>query len=221
MTRASQRGGGLQIIFSIFLGLMVTAFFGVGSYTFYPPPAPELELEIQEVNRAEQAIRNSKAPQDLTSQDRAEIQRLTDERNALFDATRAARESWGRITSIVLIFLATLTMAISLIRADELPVISNGLLLGGVFSMLYGVGWIVATDTSMARFFVMTVALAITVSLGYIRFVRRQASAAEPAGSIAAGELADLEQRVQDLEERLDQAATALGMRKDSLDRKD
>lgn len=33
-----------------------------------------------------------------------------------------------------------LNMAISLVRADQLPVISNGLLLGGVFTMLYGVG---------------------------------------------------------------------------------
>ena len=31
--------GGLQTIFAIFLGLMVTSFIGVGVYTFYPSPA--------------------------------------------------------------------------------------------------------------------------------------------------------------------------------------
>ena len=33
-----RQGGGLQTIFGIFLGLMVTAFIGVGVYTFYPSP---------------------------------------------------------------------------------------------------------------------------------------------------------------------------------------
>lgn len=106
-------------------------------------------------------------------------------------------------------------MAVSLIRADHLPVISNGLLLGGVFTMVYGVGWIVATDTSVARFFVMTAALAITLGLGYVRFARAQATA--PARVSGAGRLGDLDERLQNLEDRMNQAARALGQR----DRKD
>ena len=63
---------------------------------------------------------------------------------------------------------ATLAMAVSLVRANQLQVISNGLLLGGVFTMLYGVGWIIATDVSKARFVVMAIALVITLALGYV-----------------------------------------------------
>ena len=81
---------------------------------------------------------------------------------------------WGRNTSIILITFATLVMSISLIMSDRLKVISNGLLLGGLFTMLYGTGWIIATGTSQARFFVMTAALAITLGLGYVRFVRER-----------------------------------------------
>ena len=107
---------------------------------------------------------------------------------------------------------ATLTMAVSLVRAGQLPVIGNGLLLGGVFTMLYGVGWIVATDTSVTRFLVMTVALAITLGLGYVRFVRRGRPSPVTAGpGVPAGEgLADIERRVRDLEERMHEAAQAL-----------
>lgn len=212
-----RRSGGLQTIFSVFLGLMVTTFFGVGVYTFYPPRSTEVDAQIRDLDRQEQAIRNSKAPDELTAADRAQIQDLTDQRNELTDATQESQRSWGRTTSIILIALATLIMGVSLVRADHLPVISNGLLLGGVFTMLYGVGWIVATDTSMARFFVMTVALAITLALGYVRFVRRQKSA-EVAGApgIADGQgLAEIEQRVRDLEERMNQAASALGAKGD------
>ncbi len=124
----------------------------------------------------------------------------------------------GGSTSVILIVFATLTMAVSLVRADQLPVISNGLLLGGLFTMLYGVGWIVATDTSIARFFVMTAALAITLGLGYVRFVRRETTspvAAESAIPESEG-LAEIERRVRALEERVNEAAHALGHNSDS-----
>ena len=34
----NRSGSQLKTLFAIFLGLMVTAFVGVGVYTFYPPP---------------------------------------------------------------------------------------------------------------------------------------------------------------------------------------
>ena len=210
------RSSALQTIFSFFLGLMVTAFVGVGVYTFHPSPEKEFSLQIQDLKRQEQAIRNSRSEDELTPADRNQIQTLTDERNELTDAAQTTREAWGRSTSIILIVFATLAMAISLVRADRLPVITNGLLLGGVFSMLYGVGWIIATDTSVARFFVMTVALAITLALGYVRFVRRAASVMSSESTRTAGAgPGDIERRVRELEGRMNEAASALGRKSD------
>ena len=213
------RSGGLQTIFSFFLGLMVTAFVGVGVYTFHPPPDKEFEGRIRNLNRQEQAIRASRATSELTAAERDQIRDLIDERNDLADAAQKAREPWGRVTSVVLIALATLAMAVSLLGADRLPVIGNGLLLGGVFTMIYGVGWIIATDTTIARFVVITVALAITLGLGYVRFVRRRAIPAPPAtpGTAADG-LPDIERRLRDLEGRMSAAANALGSGGDATD---
>ncbi len=206
----------LQTIFSFFLGLMVTAFVGVGVYTFHPSPQTELNRQIRDLIRQEQAIRNARPPNDSTTAVRDQIQELSDERNELTDAGQVTREEWGRSTSIILITFATLAMAISLVRADRLPVISNGLLLGGVFTMLYGVGWIVATDTSVTRFVVMTVALLITLALGYVRFVRRAISPVSSGTRIADSEgLTDIERRLRDLEERMSEAANALGHKSD------
>lgn len=208
------RSNGLQTIFSFFLGLMLTAFLGVGVYTFHPP-AKQPDLRIQELDRREQAIRIKSPQDDLSVADRDEVQRITEERNKLYDESQARREAWGRSTSIILVALATMVMAVSLVRADQLPVISNGLLLGGVFTMVYGVGWIIATDTSVARFAVMTVALAITLGLGYMRFVRRRPVAtAHSEPGLADGEgLGRIEQRLRHLEERVNRAADALGPR--------
>lgn len=209
------RGSGLQTIFSFFLGLMLTAFIGVGVYTFHPP-AKHLDERIQAIDRQELDLRNARPDDALPAAEREQLRILNAERQSLYDQSQARREAWGRSTSIVLIILATLVMSVSLVRADQLPVISNGLLLGGVFTMVYGVGWIVATDSSVSRFVVMTVALAITLGLGWVRFVRRRVTASPatvPAAGPAPGSegLARLEQRVAALEERARRAADALG----------
>lgn len=59
---SSTRSGGLQTIFSIFLGLMVAAFVGVGVYTFYPPPQQAFAREIQELNREERRFATDGRP---------------------------------------------------------------------------------------------------------------------------------------------------------------
>lgn len=217
----SARSGGLQTIFSFFLGLMLTAFVGVGVYTFYPPPE-QSEERLEELSDREQEINESRATGGLTESEQAEMQAINRQRSDLHEAAAEARKPWGRRTSIVLIVFATLLMAVSLVRADQLPVISNGLLLGGVFTMIYGVGWIAATDRSMTRFLVITAALAITLGLGYARFVRRGTAApatAGPALSAGSADLAAFESRVRDLEERLNEAAHALGSGGERSDR--
>lgn len=213
------RGTGLQTIFGFFLGLMVTSFVGVGVYTFYPPPDRPLRDRITSLNRQQQEVRATKAPDDLSAEDRARIQDLQRELDALQDQSQAADEAWGRRTSIILIALATVAMAVSLLRAVQLPVINNGLLLGGVFTMVYGVGWVIATDSSAARFFVMTAALAITLGLGYVRFVRQQQGPANtglPGQSIES--VGDLERRVRVLEDKMTRAAGVLGSGNDPRD---
>lgn len=207
---------GLQIIFSIFLGLMVMAFIGVGVYTFYPPPDPVGQEELQELYRQQEDVQRFKDPTALTDAERDRLSEVQTKIRTVEDRLAAQREVWGRNTSIILIAFATLTMAISLIRSEQLPVISNGLLLGGVFTMIYGVGWIVATGTSYARFFVMTAALAITLVLGYIRFVWRRQLKAGQAGAGAAGgggivgDVGGLEARLEAIEARLAAVGAAL-----------
>ncbi len=202
----------LQTIFAFFLGLMVTAFVGVGVYTFYPPPQEALALEIETLDRREVAVRDARPPDQLTEADRAALRALVEERNTLADAAREARQGWGRVTSIVLIVFATAVMAVSLVWAAGLPVVGNGLLMGGLFTMVYGVGWVIATDTSVARFVVISVALAITLALGYVRFARHPAPEARAAGADGAN-AAGLERRVHALERRLADMANALGAR--------
>jgi hypothetical protein len=199
------RSTGLQTIFSLFLGLMVTAFVGVGVYTFHPPPDLEYDSRLEAIDQKEQALWQSRNPEEQSAADREEIRRLADERRVIMKVEQKERESWGRTTSIILITFATLAMAVSLVKADQLPVITNGLLLGGLFTMVYGVGWIVATDQSIARFIVITIALVITLGLGYVRFVRARNWEGAGSSDLISGEddVSDLGRRVRIIEERM------------------
>ena len=103
-----------------------------------------------------------------------------------------------------------MVMGVSLIRADQLPVINNGLLLGGVFTMLYGTGWTLASGDSQLRFWVMAFALLITLALGYVRFVRERRLPEKITLAGSGGEVGDLAERLAVLERRVDAAADAM-----------
>lgn len=198
---------GLQVIFAIFLGLILSAFVGVGVYTFYPSPDLRFQSQIRELQRRQQAIAPSYPgpPTSLTDADRTQLRQISEEIARAQEAQTVERDRWGRTTSIILVAFATVVMAISLVPANQLPIINSGLLLGGVFTMMYGVGWIFMSTASYARFGVVTAALVITLVLGYVRFVGRHRATPDAAMGVA-----DLEQRVTALEQRLDEGARAL-----------
>ncbi len=215
MARDKQRDA-LQTIFSFFLGLMVLAFIGVGVNAFYQSPAEKDAPQMQKLSRRQQALELKTSPNTARSaSDQVELDRIIAQQNALQDRQQAQMEVWARNTSIVLILFATAVMGVSLVRSEQLRVISNGLLLGGLFTMVYGSGWVVFSGSSTARFFVILFALAVSLGLGWLKFVRgRRAGVAGlegmPMGERGA-EVAGLAARIDSLERRAAAAAAALG----------
>jgi uncharacterized protein HemX len=208
----------LQTIFSFFLGLMVLAFIGVGVNTFYPSPATQQEKAQQNIDRQIETINVATQNKSLDATQQAQIKKLQDERNSLQDVIESDMKTWARNTSIILVIFATLVMGVSLLLSAQLLVLSNGLLLGGLFTMLYGTGWVIFSGNSTARFVVIAFALVVAIALGYLKFVRGRAEkAAAPGAGGAALAPADsaivgsLEQRVAALESRATAAAAPLG----------
>ena len=216
----------LQVIFSFFLGLMVLAFIGIGVNTFYTQPATYDDPAMQELYREQDRIyQKERGESGLSAEDEARIDELQTEIDALQASNEEVRQTWARNTSIILILFATLVMGVSLVRSDQLRVISNGLLLGGLFTMVYGVGWIIFSGESIARFAVIVFALLVTIALGYLRFVQGREAEAVTGGAPAPvsgraggpialddGAVASLAERVDALERRTAAAAMALGI---------
>ena len=132
-------------------------------------------------------------------------------------AARAAQEAWSLNTSIILLICATVILAVLLWRPAKMAVISNGLLLGGIFTMIYAVGQSLSSSSGqLPRFFVALAALVLTVGIGYLTFIRRAASAESlpspeaDAPAADAAEVGPLADRVAVLERRLEALGRAL-----------
>ncbi|MHB9002566.1 MAG: hypothetical protein ACYC6C_00690 [Coriobacteriia bacterium] len=221
----------LQTIFSFFLGLMVVAVVGIGVNTFYEGPDQQYQERISELNREREALYRGnegveKGEGALSPADQRRADAIDEETSDIYAEIEKARPAWARNTSIVLIVFATAVMGVSLVRSEQLRVISNGLLLGGLFTMVYGVGMAIFSGESIARFAVIVFALLVTVGLGYLKFVRgreEHATVVDTSGTVTAtniddATLASLVARVETLEARSAAAARAFGMPDDKDD---
>lgn len=205
---------GLRFVFALFLGLMLTTFIGVGVATFRPSPAEGYDQRLLALQRERGRLETAVPEAARTAEDRRALQEVLAREGAVQDEKANVMRRWLQETSVILVVFATLVMAIAVWRAEGLPVIGNGLLLGGVFTMLYGAGMaVIATDT-MVRFLVITGALAVTIILGYRRFVARRAAPAAPvAAPMPSAPDTGLAQRVTALEQRLQELGAVLTRR--------
>jgi hypothetical protein len=159
----------LQVIFSVFLGLVVVAFVGIAVNTAYPQPTSSYDT---------------------------------------YD--RAAMDTWTLTTGVWLLVCATLVMVAAMfIGSERIPVIGNGILLGGLFTMIYAVIMALSSPNRWPRLVVVAVALLVTVGVGYWKFAtRRSAPASEAVAAVSDPALAA---RVDSLERTLEGIRKALG----------
>jgi hypothetical protein len=118
------------------------------------------------------------------------------------------RDQWTLVTGIILLLCATALLAVSLFLPEHQAVLSNGILLGGVFTMIYAVGMAFSADTSLVRFGVVTAALAVTIAVGYLKFARGRRAAGPSA--LDPGAVGELGRRLADVERKLDALGRAL-----------
>lgn len=124
----------------------------------------------------------------------------------------ATYNQWALVTGITLLVVATVILAVSLFLPEDQAVLSNGILLGGVFTMLYAVGMTFSTDTSLLRFGVVAVALAVTIVIGYLKFVRGHhgLGTISPGASQQSVPSGEVEERLAAVERKIDALGRAL-----------
>lgn len=151
-----------KLIYTFILGVVIALFVGVGVSAFYEPPK-EPEYPIITSSYKEPAGEISK--EDAAKQEQFERD---------MRAYSEIRQGYERNVSVILLGLAVVTITIGLVFSRQIGFLSDGILLGGLFTLVHALIRGFAADDTKYLFAASTVAVAVVLYLGYRRFGKGQ-----------------------------------------------
>jgi hypothetical protein len=154
----------LKIIYAVFLGLMVAFFVGFGIDAFFPEPIYPTAINDLYAQVGDKAI---------TPELQAQI-------TALENAYSSDQQVHNRIVSIIVTIAAVLFLGLSLVFEKRSLVLANGIMLGGLFALVYGAARGLGSQDSMITFITVGVGLIAVVLIGMRRFSRAREAASAP-----------------------------------------
>jgi hypothetical protein len=156
----------LRFIYTLFIGILLALFIGLGISAFYEKPKePEYPNSIKYARPIEPAV----SPDSTYS---AKMLKEQEEYDKRWKDYNKIQETYNRNVSIIALTSAIVVLIISLTLVHNLLLISDGLLLGGVFTLLYSVGRSFQTQDTKFEFIVVSIGLVIALLLGYKKFIQ-------------------------------------------------
>ena len=154
----------LKLVYTIFIGVLLSIFVGVGIAAFYSEPEhPETPT----------LLKLYKLPTD-PSRDPTISAQLQYEQEAFDEVLKTYEEKmeeYNKNVSIISLVAAILILVISLMLFRKLLIIADGLLIGGVITLLYSVVRVFGSGDDKLRFLVVAVGLVVSLILGYLKFI--------------------------------------------------
>lgn len=151
-----------KFMYAVFLGVMLTVFVGMGVAVFYKEPAsPQYPSGLDRPLGSDGTFTVEQQRQE------SEYQRQVSEHSdelALY----------SRNTAIILLAAAVALLAFGLALHTRAGVLADGLLLGGVLTLLYSIIRSFSADDIAYSFVIVAAGLAATLALGYFKFIKLQ-----------------------------------------------
>ena len=152
----------IRIIYTFLLGIFLAIFVGVGISAFYKAPKyPDPPAFIKYSPELSKDASQS-----------AEQEKQMEQYSLVEKKFREENQAYMRNVSIIAIIAATIMVVISLTFFKNILVIADGILLGGIFTLVYSVLRGFETEDNMFHFFVVSTGLLISLILGYVKFIR-------------------------------------------------
>lgn len=148
----------IRIAYTVFIGILLALFIGVGISAFYSGPKPP------------ETPAAMKYPRTIESTPSAEMIELQEQQDQKFQQFEKDNQSYSRNVSIVALIFAVAILGIALTIIKN--VMSDGFLLGGVLTLIYSIIRGFGADDNMYRFAVTGIGLAIALALGYLKIVK-------------------------------------------------
>ncbi len=156
----------IKTIYIIFVGILLAIFAGIGIDTFYSAPEyPETPQLLKLYNLPTEPI----CDPDISAQ--LEQEQKTFDQN--LKTYKEDSEQYSKNVSIISLIIAVLVLITSLTLFHKILVIADGLLLGGVLTLLYSVVRVFGSGNNKMRFIVIAVVFAVSLILGYLKFIKR------------------------------------------------
>lgn len=152
----------LRVVYTFFLGIFLAVFVGVGIAAFYPAPKyPEMPSMLRycsvDLKDAEGC---------------ADYKRQSEEFDRLEKEYRIAEQNYSRNVSTIAVVGAVIMVVTSLTLFRTILLIADGILLGGVLTLLYGTIRGFGAENMKFLFLVVTVGLIISLLLGYLKLIK-------------------------------------------------
>jgi hypothetical protein len=148
----------LKALYAIAIAFLVVAFVGFGISAFYPEPRYPAYPNVGERTR----------PENRTPEQKEKIEEYRQKEKAY----RENISTYNLIVASISIGAAVLLLVGSIVWLSRLAVIGDGVALGAVFTLFYGLIRAFISNNEQFRFVAVAIGLVIVVALVYWRFVR-------------------------------------------------
>ena len=156
----------LKFIYAVFIGVLFATLVGVGIAAFYPQPkAPEYPNA---------SATFEKPVTEQTEAERAKFARQQAQYDKVFKDYQAKEQEYNRNVSIISLVAAVLALVVSLTLFKAIFIIADGLLFGGLLTLLYSIIRGFAVEDNIFRFIVVAIGFVIAITLGYIKFAPQE-----------------------------------------------
>ncbi len=152
----------LRLVYTLFLGVLLAVFVGVGTATFYSSPRmPQYPIELNNGGK------------ELTPS-QIQIQNNYDQQIRVYDN---AMKPYNRNTSIITLCVGVIFLVISLVFEHRIKLLADGVLVGGLFTLIYSIIRGFASQDTKYTFLTVTIGLIVVLFFGYHRFVKERVPA--------------------------------------------
>lgn len=152
----------LKFVYTLFIAVLFAALVGFGIAAFYTAPKePEYPAELKVAR-----------PEDKTSEENFNSQKnMQVEYDHQLKDFMTKMETYNRNVAIIAITAAIITLLVSLSLFKKILLIADGLLLGGVFTLIYSIIRGIASGDDKFRFIIVAVGFIIALALGYVKLI--------------------------------------------------
>lgn len=151
----------IKHLYAFFLGALIAIFIALGIEAFYPKPLmPEYPIMTAPLKPD-----GSQSTEDFNRQRAYEIRSREFQKET---------QNYNKMVSIISIVLAVILVGISVLFVEKILIISDGILLGGIFTLIYAIGRGFGTGNEQFHLIVVGVGLLVALFVGYWKFVKPQ-----------------------------------------------